>query len=187
LAKCNGTTPGFYLLVGRNWQGEVLKGITEVFHSSTNTGFIAPRVFQDDTQEDKLAIQKVLPQIMMYPMADYDGRMKSTDWKNIKKVSAAVSGEAESKWVFADKFFDQLPSVLADAPPLPGEESRYGQMQALLTAIKANPALKEPLVAAVTEVENHIVTPLFQFRNYGQQLPYNWSTISNEAAFGTDY
>ena len=29
--------------------------------------------------------------------------------------------------------------------------------------------------------------PLFQFRNYGQQLPHNWSTISNEAAFGTDY
>src|SRR6202007_1216609 len=22
---------------------------------------------------------------------------------------------------------------------------------------------------------------------YGQQLPHNWSTISNEAAFGTDY
>ena len=29
--------------------------------------------------------------------------------------------------------------------------------------------------------------PLFQFRNYGQQLPHNWSTISNESAFGTDY
>jgi len=28
---------------------------------------------------------------------------------------------------------------------------------------------------------------LFQFRNYGQQLPHNWTTISNEAAFGTDY
>ena len=31
------------------------------------------------------------------------------------------------------------------------------------------------------------MTPLFQFRNYGQQLPFNWSTISNEAAFGVDY
>jgi hypothetical protein len=28
---------------------------------------------------------------------------------------------------------------------------------------------------------------LFQFRNYGQQLALNWSTISNEAAFGVDY
>ncbi|HXW50134.1 MAG TPA: DUF1214 domain-containing protein [Xanthobacteraceae bacterium] len=28
---------------------------------------------------------------------------------------------------------------------------------------------------------------MFQFRNYGKQLPYNWSTINNEAAFGADY
>ena len=34
---------------------------------------------------------------------------------------------------------------------------------------------------------NSLVKPLFQFRNYGQQLPHNWSTVSNEAAFGTDY
>lgn len=32
-----------------------------------------------------------------------------------------------------------------------------------------------------------LVTPFFQFRNYGQQLPHHWSTISNESAFGTDY
>jgi hypothetical protein len=102
-------------------------------------------------------------------------------------VPASASGEVESKWVFPEKFFDELPLVLADAPPLPGEEARYGQMQALLAAIKTNPALKAPLIAAVTEVDNNIVTPLFQFRNYGQQLPHNWSTISNEAAFGTDY
>ena len=37
------------------------------------------------------------------------------------------------------------------------------------------------------EAEKKLVKPLFQFRNYGQQLPHNWSTISNEAAFGTDY
>ncbi len=187
LGKMYGTTPGFYLLAGRDWRGDVPAGISRVFRSPTNTGFIAPRVFQDDTFEDKRAIQSVLPQIVMYPLAEYDGRMKSIDWKNIRKVPAAAAGEAETKWVFPDKFFDQLPLVLADAPPLPGEELRYAQMHALLAAIKADPALKEPLIAAVTEVENKVVAPLFQFRNYGQQLPNNWSTISNEAAFGTDY
>jgi hypothetical protein len=35
LGKMYGTTPGFYLLVGPNWQGEVPKGITKVFRSST--------------------------------------------------------------------------------------------------------------------------------------------------------
>lgn len=187
LGKMYSTTPGFYLLVGPGWHGDVPKGITKVFRSSTNTGFVAPRVFQDDTPEDKRAIQGVLMLVMMYPLAEYDGTMKSTDWSKLKKVPAGATGEAESKWVFPDKFFDELPAILADAPPLPGEEARYAQMQALLAAIKANPALKDPLIAAVTEVESNVVTPLFQFRNYGQQLPHNWSTISTETAFGVDY
>jgi hypothetical protein len=52
LGKMYGTTPGFYLLIGPNWQGDVPKGITRVFRSATNTGFIAPRMFQDDTPEE---------------------------------------------------------------------------------------------------------------------------------------
>ena len=43
------------------------------------------------------------------------------------------------------------------------------------------------MIKAAAEADEQIVKPLFQFRNYGQQLPHNWSTISNEAAFGTDY
>lgn len=187
LGKMYGTAPGFYLLVGPNWQGDVPKGITKVFRSPTNTGFVAPRVFQDDTPEDKKAIQSVLQWITMYPLAAYDGTMKRTDWSNMKKVPAAAAGEAETKWVFPEKFFDQLPDILSDAPPLPGEESRYAQMRALLEAIKTNPSLKPPLIKAVAEVDDQIVKPLFEFRNWGQQLPHRWSTISNEAAFGSDY
>lgn len=187
LGKMYGTTPGFYLLVGPNWQGEVPKGITKVFRSPTNTGFVAPRVFQDDTPEDKKAIQEVLQWIMMYPVAEYDGTMKRTDWSKLKKIPPSATGDAESKWVFPEKFFNELPAVLADAPALPGEESRYAQMDALLEAIKQNPEWKEPLIEAVAEVDEQIVKPLFQFRNWGQQLPHHWSTISNEAAFGTDY
>jgi hypothetical protein len=187
LGKMYGTTPGFYLLVGPNWRGDIPKGITQIFRSPTNTGFAAPRVFQDDTAEDKKAIQSVLQWITMYPLAEYDGTMKRVDWSAIKKVPATATGDAETKWVFPEKFFDQLPDILADAPPLPGEESRYAQMRALLEAIKQNPALKQPLINAVAEVDEQIVKPLFQFRNWGQQLPHHWSTISNEAAFGADY
>jgi hypothetical protein len=56
LGKMYGTAPGFYLLVGPGWHGEVPKGITKVFRSSTNTGFAAPRIFMDETPEDKAAI-----------------------------------------------------------------------------------------------------------------------------------
>lgn len=70
LGKMYGTTPGFYLLVGPKWQGDVPKGIGAIFRASTNTGFIAPRIFMDDTPEDRRAIQPVLREIMLYPLAN---------------------------------------------------------------------------------------------------------------------
>jgi hypothetical protein len=187
LGKMYGTTPGFYLLVGPNWKGETPKGITKVFRSSTNTGMAAPRVFQDDTAKDKKAIQAVLPQIMMYPLAEFNGKMKSRDWANLPKKPAPPTGEEETQWVSPEMFVDELSLVLADAPPLPGEEARYAQMLAVLAAAKADPKLKLAMTEGAKEADEKLVKPLFQFRNYGQQLPHHWSTISNEAAFGTDY
>jgi hypothetical protein len=187
LGKMYGTTPGFYLLVGPNWQGEVPKGIIKVFRSPTSTGFIAPRVFMDDTAEDRRAIQAVLQQIRMYPVADYDGRMKSIDWNTIAKLPNASTNEQEIVWVPPQSFVDELPLVLADAPPLPGEEARYAQVLAVLEAAKKDPAIKAAMTQAAVEADAQLVKPLFEFRNWGQQLPHYWSTISNEAAFGTDY
>jgi hypothetical protein len=187
LGKMYGTLPGFYLLVGPNWTGEVPKGIARVFRASTNSGLVAPRVFQDDTPEDKRAIQSVLTGIVMYPLAEYDGTMKRIDWSRLPKVAAPSTGEEETQWVPPDKFVDELPLVLADAPPMPGEEARYAQVLAVLQAAKANPRIKQAMTEGAKESDVQLVKPLFQFRNYGQQLPYHWSTISNEAAFGTDY
>ena len=187
LGKMYGTTPGFYLLVGPDWHGEVPKGITKVFRSSTNTGFAAPRIFMDDTPEDRQAVQGVLQQVMMYPLSEYDGTMKSYDWSKIPKVAGAATSEGETKWVFPDRFFDELQAVFADAPPLPGEEARYAQVRAVLEAMKSNSALKSAMIKTAAEAEEQLILPLLQFRNWGEQLPYNWSTISNGAAFGTDY
>ena len=52
------------------------------------------------------------------------------DWRKLPKLpSPADDGEVgETRWVFPDKFFDELPLVLEDAPPLPGEEARYAQI-----------------------------------------------------------
>lgn len=187
LGKMHRTMPGFYLLVGPDWHGEIPKGITKTFRSPTNTGFAGPRIFQDDTPEDKKAIQSVLKQVLMYPVAEYDGKMKSKDWDKVPRIPSETTGEEEVKWVVPDKFFDELPAVLKDGPPLPGEEARYAQVTAVLEAMKNNPSLKEAMIKAAQEADEQLVKPLFQFRNYGQQLPYYWSTISNESAFGTDY
>ncbi|MEA2816586.1 MAG: hypothetical protein QOI93_4287 [Rhodospirillaceae bacterium] len=187
LGKMYDTKPGFYLLVGPNWKGEAPKGITKVLRASTNTGIVAPRVFQDDTPEDKRAVQAPLRQVVMYPLAEFDGTMKSIDWTRIPQGPAPDSGAEEVKWVVPEKFVAQLGAVLADAPPLPGEEARYAQVRGVLEAAKTDPRRQDAMTKAAVDAEKDVVAPLFQFRAWGQQLPYHWSTISNEAAFGTDY
>jgi hypothetical protein len=187
LGKMHATTPGFYLLVGPNWKGEVPKGVTQVFRSSTGSGIVGPRVFMDDTPEDRQAIQPVLRQIMMYPVSEYDGTMKSIDWSTIPHLPNQATGDEEVKWVLPGTFVDELPAVLADAPPLPGEEARYAQLLAVLEAAKSDAKLKQAMTDAAKEADELLVKPVFEFRNYGLQLPHHWSTIANGAAFGTDY
>jgi len=187
LGKMYGTTPGFYLIAGPNWRGDPPKGISRVFRASTNTAFVAPRVFMDDTAEDRQAIQPVLRQILMYPLAEFDGRMKSIDWSTIARLPGMSTGEQEVKWVPPESFVDTLPAVLADAPPLPGEEARYAQVLGVLEAAKNDPKIKAAMTRGAAEADEQLIKPLFEFRNWGQQLPHHWSTISNEAAFGADY
>lgn len=189
LGKMYGTKPGFYLLVGPNWQGDVPKGITKMFRSKTGTAFIVPRVFQDDTPEDKKAIQGIINSIDVYALDKFDGKMKKQDWSKLPSLgSPTKDGDSgETKWVFPDKFFDELPAVLKDAPPLPGEESRYAQILAVIEAAKKDPALKKAMIEEAFKAEKELIDPLLQFRNWGIPLANNWSTANNCAAFGTDY
>ncbi len=187
LGAMYGTKPGFYLLVGPHWKSAVPKGISKVFRSTTNTGFVIPRVFQDDTPADRQAVQAVINGIDMYPLALYDAKMKRRDWAQLTTLPAAAEGEAETKWVVPEKFFDELPAILADAPPLPGEEARYAEILAVLAAANAHPELKTAMIDEATKADKDLVDPLFQFRNYGIPLPHNWTTQDNGAVFGTDY
>ena len=56
IGKPYGSKPGFYLLVGPNWEGEKPAGVNAVVRCSTELANGIPRVFQDDTPEDKKAI-----------------------------------------------------------------------------------------------------------------------------------
>lgn len=49
--------------------------------------------------------------------------------------------------------------VLADAPPLPGEEARYAQMLALVEAAKQDP-LKNAVIDEATKTEKEMVAQL---------------------------
>ena len=187
LGAMYGTKPGFYLLVGPKWKGKPPKGIRKVFKSATNTAFVLPRAFQDDTFEDKKAIQAVIAGIAMYPLKKFDGKMKARDWSKAKRFPGQDGGDQETKWVPPEKFFAELPTVLEDAPPLPGEEPRYAAVRALLAAANADPKLMAAIKDEIAKADKDLVDPLFEFRSFGIQLPHYWSTQDNGAMFGHDY
>jgi len=188
IGKQYDTKPGFYLLVGPNWHGTPPAGITAVGRSSTDLAAIFPRVFQDDTPEDKAAIQGLLRQIMVYPLTEFDGQMKTKDWSKVPSFPApAGAGKGETKWVIPEKFFDQLSEVLQAVPPLPGEEAMYGQFRSLLDAAAKDPRIKATLTETAIAAESELIRPLFEFHNNGQPVGNGWTSPSNNARWGTDY
>ncbi|MBS0342365.1 MAG: DUF1254 domain-containing protein [Proteobacteria bacterium] len=189
LGKMYGTKPGFYLLVGPDWKGPVPKGIAGVFRSQSNTGFIIPRVFMDDTAADRAAIQPLISQIDVYPLSQFDGKMKRVDWARTPAIPGPPppADGSEAPKVIPSKFFDELPLALRDARPLPGEEALYAQARGLLAAAKADPAIKAAIDDEAAKTEKDTIGPMLQFHNFGIPLPFGWTVARNGAQFGTDY
>jgi hypothetical protein len=100
LGKQYGTKPGFYLMVGPNWDGKVPEGINATFRSSTELAAFCPRVLLLDTDQDRQAIQPLLNQILVYPLSQFDGKLKTKDWKRVPTYPVpAQQGEEEIHWV----------------------------------------------------------------------------------------
>lgn len=182
------TPPGFYLLVGPHWKGEVPKGITKVFRSPTPLANGIPRVFMDDTPEDRKAIQPLINQIVFYPLSQFDGKMKTHDWSKFPTYKTpAQAGGGETKWVVPEKFFDELPTVLDTVPPQPGEEAMYAQMRSVLHAAKNDPAIKKQLTDVAIQSERDIVAPYFEWKHNGGSAGNGWNRSQNNAQYGYDY
>ena len=180
------TKPGFYLLVGPDWQGKRPHGITATFRSPTNVGTIVPRVFQEDTRSDNAALQPLIREVAAYPLSEFDGTTKSRDWSSIPSIPWIKLGDQEWKWVEPASFFDVLGEVLDACPPLPGEEALYALVRSVLAAGAADPSLHKALADAAAEADTTLIRPLLEFRNFGIPLPHNWTTVINSAEFGTD-
>jgi hypothetical protein len=180
-----GTKPGFYMIVGRNWKGKIPAGITAIMRSPTDVAFVIPRIQMDDTAEDKKAIQAPLSQVMMYPLSEFDGKMKSMDWSKIPSVP--VPSGPPNKWVNPETYLEQLPAVLKQVPPLPGEEALYSQINAVFAAAAKDPAIKQALVKSFVAAEKELVDPLMQWRYNGVAAGNGWTTLKNGAEWGTDY
>jgi len=179
--------PGFYLLVGPNWKGEKPKGIQAVLRSPTVVGGVFPRVFADDAPADHKAIQPLINQINAYPLSKFTGKMQTRDWSKLPVIPSTGDGTAETKWVVPETFFAQLPKVLDEVPPMPGEEAIYGQVRALLQTAQANPKIMETLKKVAQETEEKLFGPLFNWRNQGLPLAHGWTKMANCSIWGSDY
>src|SRR5262249_14246852 len=83
LGKMYGTKPGIYLLAPQSWDGEVPPGINDVFRYDTRIGVVIPRVFLDDTAEDRAAIAPLIDRISVYPLSEFDATVKVVDWSDV--------------------------------------------------------------------------------------------------------
>jgi hypothetical protein len=187
LGTMYGTEPGLYLVVGAGWDGEAPDGFAGVLTCSTAVGACIPRLFLNDTDQDRAAVQELVNQIAVYPLSHYDGTAKVVDWADARIYPADESSDGETVWVLPEQFADQLGTILEEVPPLPGEEVLYDTFKTVLTGIDHDQDLRRTFTEAATAAGVELVDPLFQFHHYGRALPGNWTTIDNNAQFGTDY
>lgn len=190
LGKPYNTKPGFYLLVGPKWNGRKPSGVTDIVRCPTALANVIPRIFQDDTPEDKSAIQSAVNQVVFYPLKDFTGKMKTIEWAKVPNIPAPSSdggGGGETKWVVPEKFFDQLGGVLDAVDPQPGEQALYAQFRLLLDAASKDAELKKLLVATAVETEEKVIQPFFQWKYNGRPAGNGWNRSTNNAQFGIDY
>jgi hypothetical protein len=188
LGKPYKSKPGFYLLVGPSWKGEKPTGIEAVFRSPTELANAIPRIFMDDTVEDRRAIQPLINQVVAYPLTEFDGGMKSMDWSKAPAIPGPKSkGGAETQWVVPEKYFDQLGGVLDTVPPLPGEEAMYAQFRAVLDAAAKSPAIKKLLVATAIDADRAVIKPFHEWKHNGRPAGNGWNRSTNNSQWGIDY
>lgn len=189
LGKPYGSAPGFYLLAGPSWNGAVPQGITGVVRASTSLANAIPRVFLNDTDEDRRAIQPVINQVVAYPLSEFDGRMKTLEWTKQADIPAPPQqGEGgETKWVIPEKFFDEFPQVLDMVPPLPGEEALYAQFRWLMNLAAKDPNIKKTLIEEAIASEKEVIAPFFEWRHNGKPAGNGWNRSVHNAVWGVDY
>jgi hypothetical protein len=188
VGKPYGSKPGFYLLVGPKWKGEVPKGITEVIRFPTSLANAIPRIFQNDTDEDRAAIQPLINQVVAYPLTEFTGEMKTIEWKTAKDIPTPdEGGGGETRWVVPDKFFDQFPEVLDNVAPLRGEEAMYAQFRWLIDVAAKDSALKAAIVDEAVKAEEEIIGPFLRWKHNGRPAGNGWNRSTNNAQWGVDY
>ena len=187
IGKPYGTKPGFYMMVGPNWQGETPRGITAVVRSSTELAFSIPRIFKGDSAAETRAIQPLINQVVFYPLSQFDGKMKIRDWSKLPKWPTPAGAVGETKWVVPEKFYEQLPGVMKQVPPLPGEEALYAWIASVWAAAEKDPAIRSALTESFVAADKDTIAGFFRWDQNGRPAGNGWHSPVNNAQWGTDY
>jgi hypothetical protein len=187
LGKPYGSKPGFYALVSPGYKGKIPEGVTAVLESPSSLTNVIPRVFMNDTAEDRKAVQPLLNQIVAYPFEEFTGKTKTIEWSGVPTIPGPKSSGGETKWVHPDRFFEQLPTAIALTPPLPGEESLYEQFAVLLDAAAKNPKILAAITDEAKKLDETLFKDFFRWQHNGLPAGNGWNRSVHNAEWGRDY
>ena len=150
--------------------------------STTEFAVAMPRIFMNDTAEDHAAIQPALSQIQYYPLSQFDGKMKTKDWSKLptfpvpKEASRPKYSTKQPPWVDPAVFFDQLPAVMKQVPPMPGEEALYKWIGSVLDAAAKDPEVMTTLREVAFAADQELIAPMMWWRYNGQPAGNGWTS-----------
>ena len=86
-----------------------------------------------------------------------------------------------------ETFFDELPTVMKQVPPLPGEEALYNWIGSVLEAAAKDPEIKQTLKETAIAAERELITRSFSGATTVAPPGNGWNSPVNNAKWGTDY
>jgi hypothetical protein len=186
VGKPYGTKPGYVLLVGPNWDGKVPEGIGQVFRCSTELANTVPRVFMNDTDEDRAAIQPVVNQVVAYPLSEFDGTMKTIDWSAAPTIRGRLLPAARRSGSCR-----RSSSINSADPRCGSADARRGSaLRAIPSHSRrggARPAIKQALLDAAQAAEASTIKKFFEWKHNGRPAGNGWNRSTNNAEWGLDY
>ncbi len=188
LGRPYGSKPGSYLVVGPDWNGETPESFEGVLRSPTNLTCIIPRIFMNNTDEDRAAIQPLVNQVVAYPLAQHTGKPVTNDWSKSKTFGGdKLPSGGETKWVEPEQFFDVFAEVLDEVPPMPGEEAIYSQFRALMAIADRDEEIEKLLVETAVETDKEVIHDFLQWTYNGKPAGNNWNRSQHNAEWGFDF
>lgn len=189
IGRQHGTKRGHYLVVGPDWDGETPDGIEGVFRSPTNLAVMIPRVFMNDTEEDRASIQPLVDQIAAYPVSEFDGTWVTTEWRNAPRIPYVLGWieRGPPVWVKPGDFLEQLTEILQRVPPLPGEEPIYEEFRTLIAVAEQSRSTRRTVERTFETLQTKVIDGFLRWSENGEPAGHGWHRSVDSAAWGTGY